>query len=155
MSATYYLICMDCGEVVDLGKAIKFREPKLKKEIYGFAFLNDGHDDVETSEMSPVTILTWRYLEHFLMRHRGHELRVLPGDLVEKYENDYFPVYAPGDPFGTDEYVPEESYYSSHTGKPNQEKDANSVPENVIKRLLEMHKGEKISSNTSDISSND
>ncbi|WEQ54764.1 hypothetical protein LV564_11355 [Komagataeibacter nataicola] len=79
-----------------------------------------------------------------MMRHRGHELRVLP-DVIEKYENDLFPVHAPGDPFGTDEYLPDESYYRSPTGRPNQDCDAARVPDSVVKRSKALQAGQNVS----------
>ncbi|GBQ44935.1 hypothetical protein ACM0P6_12160 [Komagataeibacter sucrofermentans] len=146
MGRYYYMVCMECGEVVNLGKAVAFTDDRLAAPdpLYGFAFTTDGHQHDDGDNISPVTIMTWRYLEHFMMRHRGHELRVLP-DLIEKYENDHFPVYAPGDPFGTDEYLPDESYYRSPTGRPDQDRDAARVPDSVVKRLKELQAGKNVS----------
>lgn len=147
MSRDYYTVCMDCGEWFALGKSVEIQDPSLKKDVYGFAFISDGHDD-EFAKADASTIkmvhTSWRYLQHFLMRHRGHEIRVLPEALIGPYESVSFPQYAPNDPSASLDFVPEENYYLSPTGLPNQEEDAMSVPQEVLHRLAEMSRGENL-----------
>jgi hypothetical protein len=148
MSRDNYIVCMDCGEWLVLGKHVRIYDRRLEKTVYGFAFISDGHnDDCEQTQKSTEEQLHrfWRYLQHFMMRHRGHELRVLPYELVGPYENDLFPQYAPGDPAGSLDYVPKENYYLSPTGIPDQDRDAKLIPESVVRRLEEMSRGEKLS----------
>ena len=147
MSRDYYTVCMDCGERFSLGKSVEIQDTRLNKGVYGFAFISDGHDDeFERADPSTKRMVhtSWRYLQHFLMRHRGHEIRVLPEALIGPYESVSFPQYAPHDPSGSLDFVPEENYYLSPTGLPTQEQDAKSVPQEVLNRLEELSRGEKL-----------
>lgn len=147
MSRDYSVVCMECGEWHALGKSYKFHNISLKKDLYGFAFISDGHDDdFEKSDQITIDMVHrhWRYLQHFLMRHRGHEIRVLPEALIGPYETEFFPQYSPGDPAASWDYAPVENYYLAPVGVPDQDEDAKAVSEDVVRRLEEMSRGENL-----------
>jgi hypothetical protein len=143
MSFDSHVCCMDCGAWLVVGKYVRIHDARLKQDVYGFAFLSDGHrDDVDAIHKSAWDQLheKWRYLDHFLMRHRGHEIRVLPEELVGRFESEVFPVYRPEEPDVLDG-TPHENYYLTPTGTPDQTRDAELAPEKVTKRLQELSDG--------------
>lgn len=71
MSVGYYLVCMHCKSGVLLGKAAPVEYSGA--DCFGFSQLQ-GRDDC-------------RDLQQFLVAHRLHELRVLPGS-VERFASD-------------------------------------------------------------------
>ncbi len=82
MSVSYFLVCMDCKSGVLLGKSIPV-------EYFGSACFGFSQLKEEEAE-------EWRDLQQFLLAHRTHELRVLPGN-AEKFASDIgFPHSFPG-----------------------------------------------------------
>ncbi|NTI88987.1 hypothetical protein G6L87_18085 [Agrobacterium rhizogenes] len=143
MTQVYHVYCMDCGEWLSIGKAQRIYDGRLEQTVYGFASICDGHSNDYNGKPEWVRDLfhrEWRYLDHFLMRHRGHELRVLPEELAGRFENDTFPYYRPEDPTIIDG-APEENYYLTPTGIPDQTQDAMLTPQSVKERLRELSKG--------------
>jgi hypothetical protein len=82
MSVHYSLICMDCGEVVTLGKAYHDKHER-------WSFNSLGAPDFKSSSLTDQQQLG--IFMHFLVRHRLHKLRLLPETVWEPYENDNFP----------------------------------------------------------------
>lgn len=74
MSISYFLVCMQCKTGVLLGKAVPVNYSS--ESCFGFSqlgeTLGEGFLDVQ----------------QFLMAHRVHELRVLPGN-VEEFASDW------------------------------------------------------------------
>ncbi len=71
MSVSYYLVCMHCKSGVVLGKTIPVEY--YGNDCFGFSQMFEADD--------------LRDLQQFLVAHRLHELRVLPGS-VERFASD-------------------------------------------------------------------
>jgi len=134
---------MHCGERLNVGEAVEVHEPRLQRDIHCFALITDNHDDqhhnwpeAELNELRE----HWRYVDHFLMRHRGHEIRVLPEKLVREFESDTFPQYPAAERAILDG-ANEENYYLTPTGIPHQAKEAAFMKESVGWRLNELTQG--------------
>lgn len=132
VSYSYFIVCMECKTGVLLGKAVYTKYKGIENLTYGFENLG------LTSEAS------WKpdpdgcsKLQHFLMLHRNHELRVLP-DTVHKYAGDLgVPQSFPCDADDADPEYNKTTFFLSDTGKPDPEKEADELPESVIERLRE------------------
>lgn len=118
MSVRYFLVCMDCKSGVLLGKVIPVEY--FGSSCFGFSQLK------ETEE--------WHDLPQFLLAHRSHELRVLPGN-AEKFAADIgFPHSFPG---GNDnEGLAEREHLAEMTKQPpDPELDLSKLDQAVIDRL--------------------
>lgn len=131
MSYSYFIVCMECKTGVLLGKSVFTRYKNSEHVTYGFENLGctseDGWSPYEQGCSE---------LQHFLMLHRNHELRVLP-DTAQKYAGDLdipqsFPCADDSDP----EYD-RTAFFLKDTGVPDPEKEADELPESVIDRLRE------------------
>jgi len=60
--------------------------------------------------------------------------------LADRFENDIFPHYPPEDPTIIDG-APEENYYLTPTGVPDQTQDTALTSESVKRRLRELSEG--------------
>lgn len=128
MGVTYFLTCMQCKTGLNLGKAVKTHYDGVPKQTYGFDAL--GH-----SSQGPYTpsIPHLELLQHFLMLHRTHELRVLP-DTVAKYVTDIgFPQSFPE----LDRRWPESrvNFLEIDVGTPDPEREVDELAPDVVKVL--------------------
>ena len=76
-------------------------------------------------------------VQHFLMLHRTHELRVL-SDNVEKYAKHVgfpqtFPVHEEGE--GGDFRYTREAFFNTDTGCPDPEKELENLPTELVEKL--------------------
>lgn len=74
MSISYCLVCIDCGEAFHLGKTYKMQSRFHTEPSYGFGYHALAPEESERELVA---------LQHFLLLHRQHELRVLPDDSAE------------------------------------------------------------------------
>lgn len=77
MGISYKLVCIDCGESFHIGKSHKLQSEFHKIPSYGFS--NIGSLDGEFSNNHKKFLIG---IQHFLILHRQHELRVLPDNTV-------------------------------------------------------------------------
>lgn len=121
---------MECKTGVLLGKPVRTQYKGIQHESYGFGGL--GHtfgDGWEPREHR------CSELQHFMMLHRNHELRVLP-DTVEKYAGDLgIPQSFPDDDKTTDQEFNRTAFFLKDTGKPDPVKEADELPPSLIERL--------------------
>lgn len=75
MSICYNLVCIDCGESFHLGKSVKLQSEFHKIPSYGFSNIGSVNGEISDSHKQLLV-----GLQHFLILHRQHELRVLPDD---------------------------------------------------------------------------
>jgi hypothetical protein len=143
LGKNYYLVCMHCGERLTVGEAVKVRDPRLQQDIHCFSMITDNHDDGlhkwPEAELNKLR-MRWRYTAHFLMRHRGHEIRALPEKLITGFESETFPHIPPAEKAVIDGAA-EENYYLTPTGVPDQLKDAALMRDSVEWRLKELRQG--------------
>ncbi len=71
MSITYHVSCMDCNSGIHLGKIVRTHYGEIDIEALGvLGYERDGKWHPQEG--------TCMILDHFLVLHRGHELRVMP-----------------------------------------------------------------------------
>jgi len=130
MSSSYFLTCLDCKTGVNLGKAIHASYPDCEVSTYGFNNLGSS----ALGEWKP-SLDNLINVQHFLMLHRGHELRVLP-DTAEKYANDIgFPHSWPDSNDDLDENHNRLKYLEQKVLKPSPENELDILPQEVIEKL--------------------
>ena len=78
MGISYGLTCIECGETYHLGKSHRISTRLHDKETFGFSSI--GACDEPTQKHAFFLI----GLQHFLLRHRQHELRVFGDNLAVK-----------------------------------------------------------------------
>lgn len=126
---------MDCGQRLDLGKRYCFTEDHPDgvyvgdQKQWALAEISPGLSGYSLSDPKYL-IDSWRMLQHFLIKHRGHELRLLPESLVTRYSTDrkedvIIHMY--------DDSV--ESFLSQSVGDPDLQEDVSNVSEDVLRRL--------------------
>jgi hypothetical protein len=81
MDRLYQMLCVDCGEVLSLGKVARRNEHGQTVPWY-FGGFGDYNQSSATWTWIGAGEL-WLLVERFMLLHRGHELRVLPSVLVE------------------------------------------------------------------------
>ena len=130
MGVAYFLVCMDCKSGVHLGKAVATQYDEESQTTYGFSDI--GHNSGNAWMPSASTVIN---ISHFLMLHRGHELRVLP-DSVEKYASVIgFPH---GWPDSDDDLDPNHSrtiFLDTEIPRPSADEDLKNLPKNLIDKL--------------------
>ena len=80
MSHTYHLLCVDCREVLDLGKVVN-----LSEDAEPIPWTAGGWRDQATGEWLKGAEL-WNLVERFLILHRGHELRNVPESFLDSVD---------------------------------------------------------------------
>ena len=132
MSSSYFLVCMECKDGVNLGKKHNRKYPIAEKCTLGFASLDFSLD---VKGQPGGVLLEVECLDHFLMLHRTHELRVLP-DLADKYSTDLgFPHSFPTlDDDGSEEYS-REAFLNIDLGDVDPEEDMVNLSNDVIEKL--------------------
>jgi len=117
MSVGYYLVCMHCKSGVLLGKAIPVEYSGA--DCFGFSQLQRVDD--------------CRDLQQFLVTHRLHELRVLPGSVERFASNIGVPHSFPGK---DDDGLKERKTLAEMTRKPpNPDFDLEQMDQLVIEKL--------------------
>lgn len=128
MSNAYYLVCMDCKSGVLLGKTTfaKFgSENTYSFDQFGF----QGDEQWVQSYNNIIDV------QHFMMLHRTHELRVLP-DTVDRYATDIgVPHTSPGFDDDTDPLSNRLIFLDSDVGTPDPESEANNLPNELVEKL--------------------
>lgn len=130
MSSDYYLVCTECKTGLLLGKSIHVEYPEYDVTSYGFSSMGSLKNIKDNSH----AIQTCEDLQHFLMLHRCHELRVLPSEADRYAEHVGIPNSFP---FG-DDAEPEYNragFYRSETKIPDGRSEADAFPEELIKKL--------------------
>lgn len=131
MSYDYDLVCLDCRTGIYLGKTVYTQYEDIDHQTLGFNLI--GYSSDEQSWEPNIKVCA--NLQHFLMLHRTHELRVLP-DTVQKYES--FIGIPQSFPTTNDDPDPSSNrklFFSQDAGKPDPEKEANDLPQDVIEKL--------------------
>jgi hypothetical protein len=123
---------MDCKVGVHLGKATSVRYSESYKPTYGFDALGISRGNAWEPDANGCA-----ELQHFLMLHRTHELRVL-ADNVEKFAADVgfphsFPVH--DDDEGGDISYRKSTFFNSDVGTPDPEQEIETLPEALIEKL--------------------
>ncbi len=136
MSNSYFMICADCedGLALLLGKAIFVHYEGREKQNFGFASLGGDMGGHWQSAQKGC-----EELSHFLMLHRGHELRVVP-DVIDgpPYGVD-LPQGFPSDDDTSDPNFNRSVFFARDPVKPDPEADAANLPAELIRRLREKH----------------
>lgn len=121
MSHFYYLLCLDCGEAVDLGKIACLDENNrtISWTLTGFGDLNRGMLDGEP---------LWKLVERFLILYRVHELRFIPEDFLRRL-----------DPEGVLKYLEtaDELLQRQVEPEPDVKLESQTVPHQVVHKLKE------------------
>ena len=124
---------MDCGDGVLLGKPRLTTHPGASGESFGFSALRGGGPETEWAADRDAAAA----LDHFLMLHRGHELRVLAetaGDLAAK---DGFPTGWPDLPDDPDPAHDRRRFLDRDPGRPDPVAETEALPEHVKARIAE------------------
>ena len=80
MSHTYHFVCVECGDVVDVGKIVDTTDGGSQVPLQ-FA----GWRDQCTSEWLTGPDL-WVVLERWHIQHRGHEVRLVPEPYLDRVD---------------------------------------------------------------------
>lgn len=100
----YVLMCFDCPDHLHLGNMTRQTVPGWGGRLMFGGFPHDTEDETEGEK------LCW-FIARFLMLHRGHELRVLPGPLSDyvdwELRMDYDDLPAKLAQLGDDAAIPE------------------------------------------------
>lgn len=128
MSFSYYLVCVDCGTSIHLGKTVAVNYKGVADSKVGFAALGDCEDAGNDCSNG-----AWAELQHFLMVHRGHELRVVP-ETVQHRDSSIEFVF-PTDDDTNDPLFNRSTFFESGNCEPDPITDANNLSDDVIRRL--------------------
>lgn len=110
-----------------LGKPIKVRYRENPQENFGFAWLGGGIGSWSPSYEGVAD------LQQFLVIHRGHELRVLPGSAGGA--NVAIEFLFPDDDDTTDPHFNRTAFFEHEDAVLDVELDRQRVPESVLKKL--------------------
>lgn len=131
MGVDYFLVCMSCKNGIQLGKSIHVKYRGMPEKTYGFSLMGTQKEGIWVPDVRCCSSL-----QHFLMLHRAHELRVL-SEHVEKYaKHSTVPYSFPMLDF--DENDGEHSrynFFSTSPSKPDPAKEADELPEDLIAKL--------------------
>jgi len=128
VSCSYYLVCLDCGTSIHLGKAVAVNYEDVADTKVGFASLSCSKDARKKFSRG-----AWAELQHFLMVHRGHELRVVP-ETVQHLDSSIEFVF-PTDNDTNDPLFNRSIFFENGNCKPDSIKDAEKLSNDVIRRL--------------------
>jgi hypothetical protein len=134
MSVNYDLICLDCKQGVGLSKIITVRYEAGDRETYGFDALGETADGA----WEPIASACAE-VQHFLMLHRTHELRVLPEHIEKYFDENTEPVRVvtrDTDEYELDDYEYSRSeFFAADPGKLDPGAEADALPPHVIRKL--------------------
>lgn len=131
MSVEYFLCCLDCGEGVILGKPKVVRYANCSGEAFGFSALGLS----AAGKLWEPSAKSGEVLDHFLMLHRGHELRVLPGTVERFAERESFPTSWPDQDNDEDPAYDRLKFLSSHAPRPDPQADLENVSDETRKKI--------------------
>lgn len=130
MGIVYFLVCMDCKSGVHLGKAVHTRYKSVSNPTYGFSSIGYTYEDGWRPNQEGT-----EELQHFLMMHRTHELRVL-SERADKYAADIgFPQSWPSEGNSFDPPNDRQTFLETSAGIPDPEKEIENLPEELIRKL--------------------
>lgn len=115
---------------MNLGKAVSTQYYETSQETYGFSDIghNSGNGWIPSI---PVVV----NIDHFLMLHRGHELRVLPDSAAKYAENIGFPHEWPDDNDDLDPRHNRSSFLDKEIPRPDSDQDLNNLSKELVERL--------------------
>lgn len=127
MSSGYYMACVDCEIGIYLSKPISISYCAGSVNTFGFAEL--GGDGAQDWEPSPTGTAL---LQHFLMLHRGHEIRVL-SQHTDRFTGE---VDFPKNVYDIDETEESElNFLRLDVGIPDPYSEPETYPESLIEKL--------------------
>jgi len=132
MSVSYFIVCMECRTGVNLGKPVKRTYENVGEESIGFSSLvfTEGAKHASYNYL----LRSVEELDHFLMLHRSHELRVLP-ETADLHATDIgFPNSFPVDDDSSKEYN-RLVFLSQSVGEVDPCRDLESLKPEIIKNL--------------------
>lgn len=137
MSICYNIVCMDCGEMLSIGKhsATPARDGWPGHEGFAEFNLSPSPDKLPGGEVA--------IIEHFLARHRLHELRILPDGAVDRYESDFFPANEQWVVMA-DDRRDVEAFLALPVRDFRPDLEPQELPAKVRDRLAEMSRGERL-----------
>jgi hypothetical protein len=141
MSESNVIICMGCGQRMSLGKYFCYTEGHpdglyIGGELqWGLEGIAPGLDPNQKNiAFNEYLYKDWLMLQHFLIKHRGHELRLLPWSTVESYDHGDYPK--------EEDFIVStasiEAFLSQPVGNPDTRKDDENVPASVRARLKKL-----------------
>jgi hypothetical protein len=138
MAIEYELACMDCGEWFHIGKRYRqVHEPKDANSVGGWPeqWKYNAFNLVQGPQEDKLA-----FFNHFLMRHTNHELRV--------FAETNIPADAPGINDITSPHAwgpdPLSEYFSFPARVVNPDAELKEMVPDVIERLEELKRGEKL-----------
>lgn len=132
MSSGYYLICLDCNRAVLLSKPIGIRYPGQDDMTFGFSSLTSPDSDQWQPSAEGCA-----ELQHFMMLHRTHELRVL-SEHVNKHVRGDVPGGFPSSADDPDPDYNSKVFFGTVVDPPAPETEADDLPPDLIKRLQQL-----------------
>ena len=132
MSYSYFLVCMKCRTGVLLGKAVRRKYEGTEAETTGFTalFFKRGGGSFDSQILDDVECL-----DHFLMMHRTHELRVLPDSIEKHMKGVDFPESFPVDEDSTDPSFNRLTFLNQPVGKVDPAREADELDVDTIVAL--------------------
>jgi len=130
MSSDYFLVCIDCKKGLLLGKPIRVEYPEYDVSSYGFSSIGSLKNIKEKSYEREVC----ENLQHFMMLHRCHELRVLPSEANIYAVHVGIPQSFPFDD-GADPDYNRGLFFKTNTKAPDGKSETNALPEELIEKL--------------------
>ena len=130
MSSDYYLVCIDCKTGLLLGKSIHVKFPEYDVSSYGFSSIGS----LKNIEENSYAIQTCEDLQHFMMLHRCHELRVLPSEADKFAKHVGVPHSFPVDDDAEPEYN-RRLFFKSDTKVPDSKSETDALSEELIEKL--------------------
>lgn len=130
MASYYFLVCMECRSGINLGKAVLTRYGPNQPENYGFSGLGYFEGAKWVPELDEVV-----NLDHFLMLHRGHELRVLPDTVQVHVTDGAFPDSWPDMDGDVDLNHDRTRFLQQVPRKPDADAELKTLSDDVIEKL--------------------
>jgi len=131
MSYNYCLICMDCKVGIDLGKTFNHVPTGSATKSFGFESVGGRTPEMNDNGDSGIYCMEFiDVLQLFLLKHRTHELRVLP-ESIQMYE-EHLGGGVPNSWPSSDEY---QDYLKQDLDPPDPVLEAQSLDDGVIAKL--------------------
>ena len=133
MSYSYYLVCLDCGKSIHLGKSISVTYTNNYAANYGFAMLGNNTADGWEADTESAS-----KLQQFFAIHRGHALSVLPETVQRKAPTVEF-VF-PVDNDTKDPLYNCKDFFEHPIDPPDAETDWTKVSDDILQKLTKSTK---------------
>lgn len=132
MGIAYFAVCMDCKTGIILGNPVRRDYKGIEEESTGLTSFTFEEGDTNEHLLRKTEIL-----EHFLVMHRSHEIRILP-ETVDQYSTHIgipqsFPLF-------DDDPSPEDNrlvFLRQPVGTLDPQREADDLPPDVVSRLKE------------------